>query len=128
MATFAGNKGYVKVAGATVAEMDNWSVTPGTKDVDTSAFGDDWETSQPVINNWTAKFGGRLDPTDTNGQMALWNAFVNKTPVALEFDIDSAGTHKFTGSAFITPSMKTAVNAMATADWTAKGTGALTLV
>lgn len=126
MAVFTGTGGAVKIGANTVAEIDSWDVTPGTKDADITKFGDTWEENLPILTNWTAKISGRFDPTDTNGQLALWTAFTGRTTVAIELDID--GTHHFSGSGYVTPSYKTAVSAVATADYTIKGTGALTLV
>src|SRR6266567_181427 len=101
MATpLAGIGGLIKEATVTIGAMNTWSVTPKASTKDTTSFQatGSYRTMATTIKEWTAKCDGFLDATDA-GQVALINGLGNT--FALEMDIDSAATHKWTGSAIL---------------------------
>lgn len=96
----AGIGGLIKEATNVIGAMNTWSVTPkaSTKDTTTFQATGSWGTKATTIKEWTAKCDGFLDATDV-GQVALINGIGNT--FALEMDIDSLATHKWTGSAIL---------------------------
>jgi predicted secreted protein len=99
MAALAGKDGLVKISTNTVALMDSWEVNPDADILDITSFGDQWKVKLAGLKNWTAKISGKVDFTDTNGQLALWTAFLNGTSVTPRFHLD--GTHYLSGTAFV---------------------------
>jgi predicted secreted protein len=99
MAALAGTSGTVKIATQVVALMDHWEVNPDAAILDITSFGDAWHNKIAGLKDWTAKIGGKYDHTDTNGQAALWTAFLAGTSVTPRFGID--GTHYLSGNALI---------------------------
>jgi predicted secreted protein len=99
MAALAGTSGLVKIAANTVALMDHWEVNPQADILDITSFGDTWHNKLAGLKDWTAKISGKYDHTDTNGQAAIWTAFLAGTSVTPRFTID--GTHYLSGNALI---------------------------
>lgn len=125
MAALVGFNGNVKIGTATVALMDSWELSPTANIYDITSFNDAWKTKLGGLKDWTAKASGKYDLTDTNGQNAIWTAFINGTTVSLELDVD--GTHKFTGTAFVkSPPIKVGVDAAETIEFDFEGSGAIT--
>lgn len=124
MAALVGYSGAVKIGANTVALMDTWELSPTANIYDITSFGDTWKTKLGGLKDWTAKVSGKYDFTDTNGQEALWTAFLAGTTVSVELDVD--GTHHFTGSAFVkTPPIKVGVDATISVEFDLEGSGAL---
>lgn len=124
MAALTGFGGNVKVGSNVVALMNNWEANPTANILDKTSFGDSWKTKNAGLKDWTAKAGGKFDFTDTNGQMALYNAYLNGTPVTLNLYAD--GTHFWSGSAFVkTLPVKAAVDADIEIEFDFEGTGPL---
>ena len=125
MAALVGYNGNVKIGANTVALMDSWELSPTANVMDITSFGNAWKVKLSGLKDWTAKVSGQYDLTDTNGQMALWPAFLNGTTVSLELDVD--GTHKFTGTAFVkSPPIKVGVDAVESIEFDLEGSGSLT--
>jgi predicted secreted protein len=125
MAAVVGFSGSVKIGANTVALLDNWELNPSADVLDKTSFGESWKTKIVGLKDWTAKASGKYDFTDTNGQLAIWTAFLNGTTVAVHFSPN--GTSDFTGSAFVkSPPIKSAVDATVSVDFEFEGTGALT--
>lgn len=96
----AGKGGSVYVGSTKVAEINQWSVDfkAETKEI-TSFDSNGWKEFLQTVNEWSGKIEGNFKPTDTTGQAALINAFLNGNTVSVEFRIDS--TKKITGTAYI---------------------------
>ena len=124
MAALVGYNGAVKIGANSVALMDSWELSPSANVMDITSFGDSWKVKLSGLKDWTAKVSGKYDFTDTNGQMALWTAFLNGTTVSLELDVD--GSHKFTGTAFVkSPPIKVGVDATESVEFDLEGSSAL---
>jgi predicted secreted protein len=109
-----------------VANVDVWALTQKAAVKDTTAFGASgaWQANTMTLKNWTAKVDGRVDPSDTLGQLVLLNGL--GTTVALKLSVD--GTHFWSGNAIITAAdPKSNVNDVATISYSFTGTGACTL-
>ena|SRR5579859_1677064 len=96
----AGVNGLVKNGANTVANLQKWAISVKGNVAKTTPFqaSGSWEQNTPTIRGWTATVDGWTDPSDTNGQVALYNG-VNSS-FTLELDID--GTHHWSGSAYLT--------------------------
>src|SRR6266571_6331839 len=81
--------------------MNTWTVTAKANVKETTAFqsASGYATKTATVKEWSVKIDGPLDATDTNGQVALIKGLGNT--FALELDTDTAGTHKWTGSAIL---------------------------
>ena len=97
MAAISGNGGSVMIGAIAVANIGDWTISLKVDKVDSTAYGDTWHKKTTTVKDWTAKFNGKLDSTDTTGQIALINGL--GTQVALSFNVD--GTHKWTGPGLI---------------------------
>ncbi len=98
-AALAGKFGKVVIAAATVAELDEWNLTPATDIFDKTPFLATSKTHLAGLNDSTGSFKGRHDMTDTNGQVALHNAMLAGTQVTLKLYVDA--THFYTVPALI---------------------------
>ncbi len=124
MAALAGMNGSVKLGANVVALIDNWEVSPSANVMDITAFGNSWKTKLAGLKDWSAKVSGHYDLTDTNGQLALWTAFLNGTTVSVVLMVDA--THNFSGTAFVkTPPVKVGVDAVITIEFDLDGSGPL---
>jgi len=105
----AGKGGSVYIDTYKVAEISTWSLDLGADDIDITSFDSNgWKEFLAGLKEWSGSFEGNFDPTDTNGQVALINAWVNGESVNLELRIDD--TKKFSGTAFVKPSIETPVD------------------
>jgi predicted secreted protein len=124
MATTAGKDGAVKLTTNSVAEVDTWSLDSSLDIQDITSFGDAWHRKAGTLKDWSGKFSGRLDMTDTNGQLAVWNALNGLTTVAIRLYVGA--TNYFSGTALIKQwSPKSSVDGMVEFDATFEGSGAL---
>lgn len=117
--------GNVKMGANAVLNLGNWSVSAKANTSDTTSFQSPggWGTKAATIKEWSGKSDGRTDPTDTTGQVALFNGLGNT--FAVEFDID--GTHHWAGSAILTGiDPKADATGMNEASFSWDGTGPLT--
>lgn len=125
MAVTAGIGGAVKNGANTVANVDTWNLSAKGATAKTTAFGatGSWETNTATIKSWTATCAGRVDPADTNGQLALINGLLST--FTLELDVD--GTHHWAGSAILVGfDPKSSVTSTNDITFSFEGTGALT--
>lgn len=126
MAALVGYQGAVKVGSNTVVLMDSWEFAPSSNVMDITSFGQSWKTKLAGMKDWTAKLSGKYDFTDTNGQFALWTAFLNGTSVSIDLFTDSIGN--ISGTAFVKAiNPKVGVDAVVTVDIDLEGSGAPTL-
>ena len=99
MATVAGKIGKVQLGAVTVAEIDDWTYNPSADVLETTAFGATSKTRVAGLMDNSGSFKGRLDTTDTNGQIALRTALLAGTVVALNLFTDA--THAYRGNAIL---------------------------
>src|SRR6266516_3462238 len=99
MAQFAGKGGAVKVGANTVNEIDEWDLTINADLNEITKFLDAGKGFLPGVYEWNGKFKGRYDSTDTNGQLALLNAILAGTQIAINLFID--GTKKWAGNIYL---------------------------
>jgi len=127
MAALHGKGGAVKLVAATVAEIDEWQldVDRATHDITKFALaGLPWKAFAAGLVGGVVKFQGRLDMTDTNGQLALWNSLTNDTALVMALFLDV--THNFGFSAFVEKfGGKAPVKDMETVSWDMRVTGAV---
>jgi hypothetical protein len=131
MATLAGNGGAVKLGVNTVAEIGEWSLEIDADMQDITAFlsgGVSWKVFMATLRSWSGKFGGRLDQSDTLGQVALQAALLGGTTVSVSFFTVVGGTpHSYVGTAFVkAQSPKATVGGMVEVEFSMQGSGALT--
>ncbi len=108
-----------------VAEIANWSLDMSADDIDVTSFDSEgWRERIQGIKEWSGSFEGNFDPTDSAGQAALINAWLNGQPVTLELQVNSSV--KFSGDAFVTPSIETPVDDKVSFSCDFQGTGELT--
>ena len=128
MAALHGKGGNVKISTNTVAEIDEWQLDVDRSTHDTTKFGLaglPWKTFAAGLVGVTGKFQGRLDMTDTNGQLALWNSLTSDTPLSISLYLDA--THNFAFSAIVEKfGGKAPIKDMETVSWDLKITGAAT--
>ena len=85
-----------------------------------------WKESLAGLKEWSIGTDGNWKFTDTNGQKALWEAYVAGTTVSVEFRL-GATVPKFTGSAFVSKcDIDADVADKVGISFELKGTGALT--
>lgn len=129
MSGIAGYGGMVLIGDVptTVAGIENWSLDMAADDIDVTSFDSQgWRERIQGLKEWSGAFEGRFEPGDEEGQTALINAWLNGQPVKLELQVTS--TIKFTGQAFINPSIETPVDDKVTFSCEFQGTGPLTPV
>lgn len=122
----AGKEGSVYIGANKVAEINTWSLDLGADDIEITSFDSNgWKEYLAGLKEWSGSFEGNFKPTDTNGQVALINAWVAGNSVSLELRIDA--TKKFSGSAFVKPSIEMPVDDKGGFSCDFQGTGELTI-
>jgi predicted secreted protein len=128
MAVLHGKAGNVKNGANAIAEIDNWTLDVSRDTHETTKFAAGslpWKTFVAGLTGASAKFSGRLDMTDTNGQLALWNSLVTDTALTMSLYLDA--TKYFAISAIVEKfSGKVPIGDVETVDWEVKITGAVT--
>lgn len=99
MAVRTGLVGLVKTGTDTVSNLNSWTLDANFEMLDTTSFGEAWNTNTPGVGAWTGSATGLYNDDDTNGQAALETAFLAKTAITLKLYVDS--TNYYTGSAWI---------------------------
>ena len=122
----AGKSGAVKLGANKVAEISNWSLDLGADDIDITSFDSNgWKEYLAGLKEWSGSIEGNLKTNDTNGQKAIFSAWLAGTPLTFTFEVSSGVT--FQGSAFVKPSIEVPVDDKASFSCDITGTGALTL-
>lgn len=125
MAALAGYGGSAKIGAQLVANIGEWDLTADTNMLDVTYFGDQWKDQLAGIHMWSGQLVGRLDASDTQGQIALQNAYLNGTTVSLS--LTGNGTNNYTGTAYIkTLNIKTPASGSVDVTFSIEGTGPLT--
>src|SRR6266849_5534007 len=97
MAAIVGYKGLVKLGANQVANLDSWELPLAADMYDITAFNTTgWKSFLPGLNGVDAKVTGNYDNTDTNGQVALQNAFLNGTSVSASLYVTATNHYDFT--------------------------------
>ena len=116
---------YIGETPKKIAEIANWSLDMSADDIDITSFDSEgWRDRMQGIKEWSGSFEGNFDPTDTDGQAALINAWLSGEAVTLELQVNSSV--KFSGDALITPSIETPVDDKVSFSCDFNGTGKLT--
>lgn len=120
---------YVGAAPDKVAEMKSWSLDLGADNIDVTTFDSNgWKEFLAGLKEWSGSAEGNFKLEDTQGQKALFDAWINGTVLAAEFRLGAA-TPKFTGSVLVTGvSVEDAVDGEVTISFDLQGTGSLTYV
>lgn len=128
MAKFSGYGGSVKVGNATVAEISSWELSMKSDTISTAVFGSDgWRRYMASTKEWEASITGYWDPTDANGQRALWNAWLSGTPITLT--LYGTDTYGFAGSAIIEEiSVKASAEDLIEVEFSCKSASEITLL
>lgn len=125
----AGKSGslYVGATPNKVAEISNWSLDLGAENIDVTTFDSNgWKEYLAGLKEWSGSAGGNFKFTDTNGQQAIYNAWLNGTTLAVELRLGTTSP-KFTGTVLITGiSVESPVDDKAAINFDFQGTGALT--
>ena len=124
----AGKNGKVVIGASTtekVVGIKNWSLELSLETLETTALGDDWKNYITGLKEWTASSEGDYNvPTDTAGQKALQDAFLNGTIVKVKLYVDA--TNYYTGEAYISSlSIEDPVDDVVTISIEFTGSGAL---
>jgi len=121
-----GKGGAVLIGSNRIAEISTWSLDPDNDDVDTTNFDSDgWREFLAGLKQWSGSFEGNFVPGDTTGQKALFAAWVNGQPVNLVLQVEPGV--RFSGQAYVKPSVEVPVDDKATITVDFQGTGPLTL-
>lgn len=99
MSVRTGFTGLVKSGTATVANLSNWTLDSNFEILDTTSFGEAWNTNTPGCGAWTGSAAGFYNDDDTLGQAALETAYLAKTAITLKLHVDA--TNYYTGSCWI---------------------------
>lgn len=95
----AGKICKVQIGAVTIAEMGEWSYNPTADLIEKTPFLANSKTHGVGLMDGSGSFAGRLDMTDTLGQVALRNAMLAGTQVTPKLFTDA--THFFSGPALI---------------------------
>lgn len=126
MAKVTGKDGGVHIGASKIAELANWNLDLGADDIDVTSFDSEgWKEFLAGLKEWSGSAEGNFDPTDTNGQKAILNAWLNGEAVTLDLKVNSTIT--FSGSALVKPSIETPIDDKVSFSFDFQGTGALSL-
>ena len=122
----AGKSGKLGIGANTVVDISSWSMELGVDALDVTALGDDWKKFLAGLKEWSASAEGFYSVhTDTLGQKALQDAYLNSTEVSLRLFVNP--TKFYSGSAFISGlSVEDPVDDTVSISFEFQGTGALT--
>lgn len=124
MAVLKGNAASLKLSTNTVAEMQNWELEVSQEFQDTTSFLDTMREQTSTFATWSATAAGKVDTTDTTGQVALQTAWLAGSTVTPRFYIDN--THFYSGLAYVSASVGAAVDGIVEVNYSFQGAGALT--
>jgi len=122
----AGKGGAVKLGTNKVAEIANWSLDLGADDIDVTSFDSNgWKEFLAGLKEWSGSIEGNFVSTDTNGQKAILQAWLNGNALVFKFEVSSGVS--FTGNAYVKPSIEVPVDDKASFSCDFQGTGPLVL-
>lgn len=121
-----GTGGAVKLDANKVAEIANWSLDLGADDIDVTSFDSNgWKEFLAGLKEWSGSIEGNFVSTDTNGQKAILQAWLNGNALVFTFEVSSGVS--FTGNAYVKPSIEVPVDDKASFSCDFQGTGPLIL-
>lgn len=125
----AGKNGKVQIGSttpATVVAIKTWSLELTLDTLETTALGDDWKNYITGLKEWSASCEGDYAVgTDTTGQQALQDAYLDGETVSIKLYVDD--THYYSGTAYISSlSVEDPVDDVVSISFELTGTGALT--
>lgn len=121
-----GTGGAVKLGTNKVAEIANWSLDLGADDIDVTSFDSNgWKEFLAGLKEWSGSIEGNFVSTDTNGQRAILQAWLNGNELVFTFEVSSGVS--FTGNAYVKPSIEVPVDDKASFSCDFQGTGPLIL-
>jgi predicted secreted protein len=121
----AGKSGKLGLGVNTVVDVSSWSLELGTDTLDVTALGDNWKKFIAGLKEWSASAEGFYSVhTDTNGQKALQDAYLNSTEVSLRLYVNAV--NYYSGSAYISGlTVEDPVDDTVSVSFEFQGTGAL---
>jgi predicted secreted protein len=121
----AGKSGKMGLGASAVMDISSWSLELGTDTLDVTALGDDWKKFIAGLKEWSASAEGFYSVhTDTTGQRALQEAYLNGAEVSLRLYVNAA--NYYSGSAHISGlSVEDPVDDTVSISFEFQGTGAL---
>lgn len=78
MAAYMGKSGSARIAAATIAFIDSWTLNPSIDIVDITAFGSSFRARAQTLRDWSVDISGTLDRSDTE-QADLLDQFEDGT-------------------------------------------------
>jgi Predicted secreted protein len=93
---------YVGTTPTKVAEITTWSLDVSADAIDVTSFDSDgWQENLPGLKSWSGSAEGNWKVnTDTQGQKALQDAWLNGTLIQVQFRIND--TNYYAGQALVT--------------------------
>jgi hypothetical protein len=107
MAIMEGWRGSVYLGGDKIAELNHWRANLDGGITQKTAFGDQAHARCYTIKDIDGNFSGNYDNTDTNGQLAIIDMFLNGGSLADIFlYLYVSGSDGLYGNALVTPSVE----------------------
>lgn len=104
MAQDLGHTGSAYIGANQIAEITSWDVTFDGNPVDVTSFGDTYEEGAYTITSVSGSFSGFGDKSDTTGQNALIDQFLDGgTKAAVFLYLYVSGAVGYYGNALVTP-------------------------
>jgi hypothetical protein len=106
MAVMEGWRGSVNSGANKIAELTSWDATLDGSPTESNSYGDQWQEFTYALRKVSGNISGYLDLTDTNGQVALINQFLDGGTMAVVWlYLYISGSKGFYGEAVITPNL-----------------------
>lgn len=91
---------YMTGGTTTVGSIKEWSLSLSHNPVETTAFGDVWQTYIPSLRNATGSFAGNYDTADST-QTSLRNSMLGGSALALRLYVNGSNYFNI-GTAYLT--------------------------
>ncbi len=128
MATHAGIEGEIKIAAATIAEVNGYSWTQTAEPVEDTELSDEWRSYKggtSAVKGWTGDIDCHWDETDTTGQGAM--TIGAEVTVFFYPEGSASGATYYTGSAIVINNTGNGgKGSTVTASYSLQGNGAMT--
>lgn len=123
-----GKNAVVKIGTNTIAGLNEASFSASGETIDTTTFNSNgWKEKMQGLKEFSMSLSGFYEPNDTNGQVALRDAWLNGTTVTVDYLVD--GTNGFQGSYLVTSfEIGSGVSGEVSVSIELESTGALTIV